>query len=584
MVRKLLKALTFAASGLFLALHCTAPNGGTGSQAPNSNISGVIYNANGSPAANATVHFYPVSYNPYTKSLGKTKALAAAAAVSTLDSTRTDATGHYNVNLDSGSYNLLASGDSGQAFQDSIATVKGSTIHPTDTLRAPGSICGIIQMAGGGNPETVFIIFMGTGSVWFPADTFGNFATGNMAPGRYPVRFLTTTPNYNVLDTTLTVTAGKIDTLAAPIQLQFNGIPVPQGLHIQYDSLKEIATLTWNKPTTGTKVASYNVYREQSDSTNYGLIKGGLADTTYQDSSGVQGNTYYYRVTAVDTNSNEGGKSGAESVTFLSAFSIKGSLFNIGGYGWLYAVEKDPHGNYVILNGTAFYPNPAEMERFSPSGLLINSWNLPGGVEETYVYDCIAVGDSNTIFDISKGNIVIRYDTTGTILSQFQYPGTASGIGILNDTIYIGDRTAHIVRAYSIAGDSLFSWGAQGSGPSQFGSIGSLRTDSITGNIFIEDGQGDYSRLQIFDRNGNYKSSFSFQASGQGLVGGYLAERNDTILASGSSLGAFTMNGTFIFRYTFGLSSMFKKAIFDNSKDNFVIFNWTGEVMNLVRK
>ncbi len=29
---------------------------------------------------------------------------------------------------------------------------------------------------------------------------------------------------------------------------------------------------------------------------------------------------------------------------------------------------------------------------------------------------------------------------------------------------------------------------------------------------------------------------------------------------------------------------MFKKAIFDNSKDNFVIFNWTGEVMNLVRK
>ncbi len=111
MVRKLLKALTFAASGLFLALHCTAPNGGTGSQAPNSNISGVIYNANGSPAANATVHFYPVSYNPYTKSLGKTKTLAAAAAVSTLDSTRTDATGHYNVNLDSGSYNLLASGD-----------------------------------------------------------------------------------------------------------------------------------------------------------------------------------------------------------------------------------------------------------------------------------------------------------------------------------------------------------------------------------------------------------------------------------------------------------------------------------------
>jgi len=313
MNRKLHALLSLFSTALLLALQCAAPNGGTGSQLPNSNVSGVIYNANGSPASNATVHFYPVSYNPYTKSLGKTNALAAATTVSSLDSTTTDASGHYNVLLDSGSYNLLASGSGNLAYHDSIAPVKGSTIHPADTLRAPGSIAGVIRMQGSDNPETVFIIFMGTGSVWFPSDTLGDFATGNMAPGNYPVRFLTTTPNYKVLDTNLTIIAGKIDTLAAPIQLQYTGIPVPAGLHIQYDSAREIVTLVWNTPTTGTKVASYNIYREQSDSTNFALIKGGLPapDTTWQDTTAVQDCTYFCRVAAVDTNQTAGVMCGA---------------------------------------------------------------------------------------------------------------------------------------------------------------------------------------------------------------------------------------------------------------------------------
>ena len=201
------KLLT-AIIGLCLLLSCSKSMTG-GSTETSSNVSGIIYTASGAPAAGAIVRFYPVSYNPYTRSLGKTKAVGAATTVSSLDSTTTDASGHYNVLLDSGSYNLLASGSGNLAYHDSIVPVKGSTIHPADTLRAPGSIAGVIRMQGSDNPETVFIIFMGTGSVWFPSDTLGDFATGNMAPGNYPVRFLTTTPNYKVLDTNLTIIAGR---------------------------------------------------------------------------------------------------------------------------------------------------------------------------------------------------------------------------------------------------------------------------------------------------------------------------------------------------------------------------------------
>jgi len=288
----------------------------------------------------------------------------------------------------------------------------------------------------------------------------------------------------------------------------------------------------------------------------------------------------------VDTGNGVGGMSGGAYATILPAFSIKDTLFKIGGYGWLYDAEKDAHGNYVILNGTAYSSTPAEIERFSASGTLINSWNLPGGVQDAYTFNCIAVGDSNTIFDISKSNMVIRFDTMGTILSQFQYPGSAGGVGVLQDTLYIADAYSHIVRAYSITGDSLFSWGSQGSGTGQFGGIGFLMTDSTNGNIFIEDGQGDYNRIQVFDRNGNYKAGFSLQSTVIGINGGELGERNDTILiCNSSSMGAFAENGSLVFRFgALNSTTAYEKAVFDNVTGNIVLFNWTGEVINVVRK
>ena len=86
-----------------------------------------------------------------------------------------------------------------------------------------------------------------------------------LAEQGHRVRLLTTTPNYLVMDTSFTVTSG-ITTTLPPIQLRYNGIPVPAGLHIQYDTMKQIVTLIWNKPTTGTKIKGYTVFRGNADS------------------------------------------------------------------------------------------------------------------------------------------------------------------------------------------------------------------------------------------------------------------------------------------------------------------------------
>ena len=48
-----------------------------------------------------------------------------------------------------------------------------------------------------------------------PVDAIGNFTTANMAAGNYSVRIITTTPNYKVLDTNLSVIAGTANVLTA---------------------------------------------------------------------------------------------------------------------------------------------------------------------------------------------------------------------------------------------------------------------------------------------------------------------------------------------------------------------------------
>ena len=175
-----------------------------------------------------------------------------------MDSTTTDASGNYAAKLDTGTYNVLAAGDSGVVYQDSITVVKDSTVHPpADTLKAPGSIRGIIRLQPGDDARTVFILFMGTNVLNMPEDAIGNFSVANMAEGTYRVRFLTTLDAYVPKDTVLSASAGRTDSVPHDIVLQYTGIPVAGGFMFSYDTLKQIVTLTWNKPTTGRKISGY---------------------------------------------------------------------------------------------------------------------------------------------------------------------------------------------------------------------------------------------------------------------------------------------------------------------------------------
>jgi hypothetical protein len=330
-----------------LLIRCVSPNAGNGTQTGNPTVASMLYNPGGSPAAHAKVRFYPIHYNPRTGVL--TKAIAAV-----VDSTTTDAKGNYAAKLDTGTYNVLAAGDSGVVYQDSIKVVKDSTVHPpADTLGAPGSIKGIVRLQPGDDARTVFIIFMGTNILNMPDDAIGNFTAANMAQGTYRVRILTTLDAYVPKDTVLNVTAGQVDTLTHDIVLQYTGIPVPSGLKISYDTLKQIVALSWNKPTTGRGIKGYNIYRQYMGSTDSSLvkIKSTWTDTVFYDSTGIQDQTYAYVVAAVDTSNTEGVKCISKQVKISSYLSLDTAFSSIGGGIGQFAYPADIS---IVANGDIF--------------------------------------------------------------------------------------------------------------------------------------------------------------------------------------------------------------------------------------
>jgi hypothetical protein len=439
-------ALTAAIAIGILSYCGRSPLAGNVTQTGNP-VASMVYNPDGSPAIHAKVYFYPVNYNPHTGGLGKTAV--------TIDSTITDTNGNYVEMLDSGTYNILAKGDSGLAFQDSITVTRGDTVKPpADTLHAPGTIQGIVQLQPGDDARTVFILFMGTHTFTMPTDLIGNFTSDNMAAGHYSVRIITTTPNYKVLDTNLGVIAGTANVLPQPIVLQYTGIPVPTGLKINYDTLKQIVTLIWDKPINGRKVQSYTIYRKRSDSATFVNIKGGVTDTTNNDSTGVQDQTYEYRVAVVDTNTTEGTRSAGVQVLIAGMFTVadsivKGYAIGVdGNFGQFGRGVLDSAGNFYITDNTNKW-----LQKLDPTGnfiFKITTMSEPIAItnyKDSALYAC-NYGDDGR-------KEILKASLQGNIDTVFPTIGRPSGVCARGDTVFVSSDSG--IEIYNLIGTRLDS-------------------------------------------------------------------------------------------------------------------------------
>jgi streptogramin lyase len=386
---------------------------GNASQTGNPQVVGVIVNGSGNPVKGATVRLVPASFNPQMlpKRLAKKPYLTTgqiqSALLAAVDSTVTDSNGQYSFDtVDTGTYNVLADSGTAMAYEDSVTVEPDTqTTVPTDTLKASGSVRGVLRLHPGPDSRTVFLIALGTFAVTAPSDSTGNFAMANMAEGTYSIRILSTLDDYGVLDTTFAVTAGVDRVLEDTIALPYTGIPVPKGLTIAYDTLKQIVTLTWNAPTAGRAVKGYNVYRKHQDSTSFEKIAGVVTDTKFVDSTATEGQTYEYKVAAVDTNEEEGTRSGTASLEVVSAYEM---ILQFGTQGTGPVDFDEPVSVSVDANGAIFigdFQND-RVQKLSPSGAFISelthsSFNWISGIKikDDKVYVVEQFSEGVAIFD-----------------------------------------------------------------------------------------------------------------------------------------------------------------------------------------
>jgi hypothetical protein len=393
--------MTLCGAAILLMTQC-GRNPGSGTETGNGLVTAMLYNPGGSPAANAKVCFYHRDNDPRPDS-----------GAGVVDSALTDANGNYSVTLEAGPYTIEASSDSGLAFQDSITAIKDDTVRPDpDTLLPAGSIRGVVRLEEGGDPRSVFILFMGTRTFTWPDDSFGNFTSGAMAGGKYRVRIITTTPDYLPLDDTLTVNAGSDDTLADTIVLNYNGIPIPKNVRIVYDTLKQIVNLTWDSAS-ASRVDYYNIYRRNvtADSTPVKINASPVRKNSYRDSTGTQDITYEYRAASVDKAGMEGRKSEIVSVIIASYFVLD-TVFGETGTG---------PGQFDQLNDISIAKN---------GDIYIADWNN----------NRIQIFDSTMLYKRQFGNGVLNKPTR-VVVDSLGHVFVAVGAYTVSDIIYVFDTT-----------------------------------------------------------------------------------------------------------------------------------------------
>ncbi len=393
------------------------PLAGNTSETGNAAVKGILYTENGQPAVNAEVKLITSDHRP-GPNLAKTEAVVTT--------TYTNAQGVYEFSsMPRNFYNVLCKSNGANAFIDSIYLQPNQiTEVENKTLKSPGSLHGVVRLQPGDDNRSVLIILFGTDFFTTTVDTSGKFNITHIAEGRYNamIYVLNTAGVYEPFDTVFTIRSGKTDTLGAIIYPNLTSIPVVTGFTSEYDDVRQVVTLRWNKPING-EVAGYDIYRMHQDSAFKKINIVTLTDTQYEDGINsilMPEYTYSYKVVGVDKDGNEGNKSITTNQTIRQAFSIADTIIMSGSgikvmcandKGDLFALKEN--GDVEVYNS-----NFTKIGSFNIATILPNYYDIytvndgkiyfPSGNSDTRMIDSLA-GDSSLPYGI------LRFDYNGNL-------------------------------------------------------------------------------------------------------------------------------------------------------------------------
>jgi N-acetylneuraminic acid mutarotase len=470
---------------------------GTASETDNvSTIAGRLVDEDNNPVNNAKVQIISVDHNPYSTLSKKSEVV---------DIAYTDEKGEFRTDsLPDGTYNVLGEKDENLCFKDSVEVSKDSATElPDNVLKDPGSLSGVIRLQPNHDSRTVFILVFGTNTFTVPTDSIGNFTLENMAEGKYSVRILTTLDDYTPKDTILTIISGASKTLPDTLSLDFTGIPTPTGLKVFYDTLMQAVTLTWS-PNMKSDISGYNVYRKHKDSNYIQINIGIVEDTVFVDSlngGSVYDAIYFYHVTALDLNNNEGFKSIEVTISVIgksigwltkSAIpprtghflcAVNDILYSVGGMDGIGVLLKLDKYNIAQDTWEALAPIPEPRDGASAVGAAGKIYYFGGGQSPWKVSNYEYNPSSNTW--LKKSNDCVA----GRNMACCQY----------NDTVYVigGERIkigiSNSVHTYDPQSDT---WTAKSS-------MNTARTKlavcAVNGKIYAIGGTDGSSALNVVE-------------------------------------------------------------------------------------
>lgn len=261
-----MKILPWTAALFFTGCLFQSDQANRGSVVDNELRVGMIYLADGKPAANARVQVFPVGHVPEAAGVPKTSASAAL-----VFSTFTDKDGRYSLDsLPKGQYNILGNLQSEYSYLDSVFISDSTRSLASDTLKEPGSVTGVVTLEPNHDRRTVFVQVLGT-NIFVNADADGRFTLKNMSRGEYSLRVVTTLPDYTPYFGGLRIHSGRSDTLADTLRLTYTGIPVVRNLQGTVDTVQSTVRLAW-KPVDYGFLKEYLVYRTAASSVSPSLL------------------------------------------------------------------------------------------------------------------------------------------------------------------------------------------------------------------------------------------------------------------------------------------------------------------------
>ncbi len=230
--------------------------------------------------------------SPAAGGSGATVTLSGAAAATTT----ADGAGNYTfTGLANGTY-AVTPGRTGYTFNPSTqaATVSGASVTginftATAQVGQTFSVSGTISPTTGGSGATVTL--SGAAAATTTADGAGNYAFSGLGNGTYTVTPTNTGFTFTPANQSVTVSGANITGVNFTVSAQ----------------VTHSVALSWIASTTST-VTGYNVYRSTVSGTGYAKINSSPLSAlvvSYTDTTVLNGTTYFYVATAIDSSGGE---------------------------------------------------------------------------------------------------------------------------------------------------------------------------------------------------------------------------------------------------------------------------------------